>query len=92
MQNIMQMEFQNVLALSAHLKSISHLLTNIRSTDVGSKDFRHYSNRLMNILCEEALALKCDDVTVETPTGMKYEGKVNTCSNKLIRVFKLHYC
>ena len=69
------MELQNVLTLSASLKCISHLLTNIRSAEVDSKDFRKFSNRLMNILCEEALALKCDAVTVETPTGMNYEGR-----------------
>ena len=64
----------NVVELSSKLKSVTHLLTHIRSDQTQPTEFRHYSNRLMNILCEEAIALKCDPYECMTPTNSLYKG------------------
>ena len=64
----------NINELSPKLRTVSHLLSYIRSDETQTEEFRFYANRLMNILCEEALALKGCVYLCKTPTNSTYQG------------------
>ena len=46
---------------------VDHLYTKIRDVKTTNTDFRRYSKRLMNVICEEGLSLLATQVMVNTP-------------------------
>ncbi|KAL3822253.1 hypothetical protein ACHAXA_005886 [Cyclostephanos tholiformis] len=59
-------------------RALASLFTKIRDRDTTSKDFVHYSKRIMRLLAEEAIALLPTlPYTVITPTNVSFIGQIS---------------
>ena len=58
-------------------RSFRYLLTKIRDSSTSVIDFRHFSDRLMRVLCEEGIAtINANPTRVITPTMAQYDGVI----------------
>ena len=55
--------------------SLGHLFTRIRDESTPPQEFRRYSTRLMNLICEESLSVMVSERRkINSPTGSVVEG------------------
>ena len=52
-----------------HIGAVKHLMSQLRDCETGTQKFRHYSDRIMRLLVEEALAQELTEETRRSPTG-----------------------
>ena len=65
-------DFGGRLRTINHIASVKHLMSQLRDKNTDTQTFRHYSDRIMRLLIEEALAEELEVETRQSPTGDSY--------------------
>ena len=69
-----QLKYQGQVTTLNHINSIKHLMSVLRDKTTDTRKFRLYSDRIMRLLIEEAIAQDLDEpVRKLSPTGDMYD-------------------